>query len=120
MVAKHARPSANHAKGLNQELALSYKAPGVLTTSVHPNWVRTPLLAPVAAELEKRGAVIIEPVEVADAVVAQVLGARGGQVFVPGSAGKVSLLRALPNWVQEGVRKGVSKTITESVNVGGM
>ncbi|KAF1363971.1 NAD(P)-binding protein [Lizonia empirigonia] len=107
-------------EGLNQELALSYKAPGVLTTSVHPNWVRTPLIEPVADELAKRGAVMIEPEEVADAVVAQVLSCKGAQVFVPRSAGKISLLRALPNWVQEGVRKGVSKTITESVAVGGM
>lgn len=87
---------------------------------MHPNWVRTPLIEPVADELAKRGAVMIEPEEVADAVVAQVLSCRGAQVFVPRSAGKISLLRALPNWVQEGVRKGVSRTITESVAVGGM
>jgi hypothetical protein len=68
----------------------------------------------VADELAQRGAVIIEPEDVADAIVNQVLRCAGAQVFVPGSAGKVSLLRALPNWVQEQVRSGVSRTITES------
>jgi short-subunit dehydrogenase len=101
-------------EALNQELKHTYNAPSILTTSIHPLWVRTPLLAPVADELAQRGAVIIEPEDVADAIVNQVLRCAGAQVFVPGSAGKVSLLRALPNWVQEQVRSGVSRTITES------
>lgn len=70
--------------------------------------------------MKKRGTVLIEPAEVADAVAKQVLGCRGAQVFMPGSASKISLLRALPNWVQEGVRGGASRTITESVKIGGM
>ncbi|KAJ4987516.1 short-chain dehydrogenase reductase 2 [Stagonosporopsis vannaccii] len=107
-------------EGLNQELRLSYKAPGVLTTSIHPGWVRTPLLAPVVAELEKRGAAVMDAEDVANAVAKQVFGCRGAQVFLPESAWKSSLIRALPNWVQEGIRMGVSKTITESVEVGGM
>jgi hypothetical protein len=87
--------------------------------------VRTPLLASVEAELKKRGAVVMEPEDVAEAIVKQVFGCTGGQVFLPASAGRVSLLRGLPNWVQEGVRAGVSKGITESVkarglNVGGL
>lgn len=106
--------------GLNQELRLSYKAPGVLTTSIHPGWVRTPLLAPVVAELEKRGAAVMDAEDVANAVVKQVFGCRGAQVFLPEGSWKSSLIRALPNWVQEGVRMGISKTITESVEVGGM
>ncbi|KAJ4336933.1 hypothetical protein N0V95_008482 [Ascochyta clinopodiicola] len=91
-------------ESLNQELRLAYKAPGVLTTSVHPGWVRTPLLAPVEAELKKGGAAVSEPSEVADAVVKQVLSASGGQIFVPSAGSRISLLRALPNWVQERVR----------------
>jgi all-trans-retinol dehydrogenase (NAD+) len=105
---------------LNQELKLVYKTPGIVTTSVHPGWVRTPLLAPVEAELKKRGATLIEPEEVAELVVNQVLSASGGQVFVPDNAGRISLLRALPNWVQENLRGKASQTITESVDVGGM
>ena len=41
----------------------------MLTTSIHPNWVRTPLIAPVEDELKKRGASITEPTVVADSIV---------------------------------------------------
>lgn len=101
-------------EGLNQELVHHYKAPNVLTTSIHPNWVRTPLLGPVEQELKQRGSVILEPTDVADAVSAQIESCRGGQVFLPKSIAKVSLLRGVPNWLQETVRMGVTKTISDS------
>ncbi|KAH6642453.1 hypothetical protein C7974DRAFT_301908 [Boeremia exigua] len=107
-------------EGLTQELRLSYNAPNVLTTSIHPNWVRTPLLAPVEAELKKRAAIVMEPEDVADAIAKQVFECRGAQVFLPASAGRTSLIRALPNWMQERIRLGVSKTLTDSVKIGGM
>ncbi|KAF3050804.1 hypothetical protein E8E11_002149 [Didymella keratinophila] len=107
-------------EGLNQELRLSYNARNVLTTSIHPSWVRTPLLAPVEQELKKRGSAVMEPSDVADAVVNQVFSCRGAQVFLPSSAGRSALVRGLPNWMQEGIRMGVARTITESVKIGGM
>ena len=39
----------------------------------------------------------------------------GGQVILPSAADKVSMLRGLPNWVQESFRSGVSKTVYNSV-----
>jgi all-trans-retinol dehydrogenase (NAD+) len=102
-------------EGLSQELKQHYKAPNVLTTSIHPNWVRTPLLGPVEQELERQGSAILEPEQVADKVVERVLGCKGGQVFLPEGVGKVALLRGLPNWVQERVRTGVGRTIMGSV-----
>lgn len=102
-------------EGLNQELKHHYAAPNILTTSIHPNWVRTPLLAPVEAELKNRGSAIIEPNVVADAVVAAITSCSSGQVFLPQNISKISALRGLPNWVQESVRGGVSKTIHRSV-----
>lgn len=101
-------------ESLNQELKHHYNAPNVLTTSIHPNWVRTPLLAPVEQELKQRGSAIIEPNVVADTVVERILACTGGQVFLPRSIGRISALRGLPNWVQESVRDGVSKTIYAS------
>ncbi|KAF2033515.1 dehydrogenase/reductase SDR family member 8 precursor [Setomelanomma holmii] len=101
-------------EGLNQELKHHYNAPNILTTSIHPNWVRTPLLAPVEQELKQRGSAIIEPEVVADTVVERILGCTGGQVFLPRSISRISSLRGLPNWVQESVRGGVSKTIEAS------
>jgi all-trans-retinol dehydrogenase (NAD+) len=101
-------------EGLNQELKHHYKAPSVLTTSIHPNWVRTPLLGPLEAELNQRGSAIIEPEVVADAVVSRILGCTGGQVFLPSSINRVSALRGLPNWLGESVRGGVTQTIYNS------
>lgn len=100
---------------LNQELKLHYNSPNVLTTSIHPNWARTPLLAPVEQELKKQGSAIIEPTAVADAIVGRIMGCSGGQVFLPSSINKISLLRGLPNWVQENVRSGLSKAIYNTV-----
>lgn len=102
-------------EGLNQELKHHYKAPNVLTTSIHPNWVRTPLLGPVEQVLRERGSAVLEPQDVADKVVERVLACEGGQVFLPEGVGRVSLLRGVPNWVQERVRDGVSRTIYGSV-----
>jgi all-trans-retinol dehydrogenase (NAD+) len=102
-------------EALNQELKLHYNSPNVLTTSIHPNWARTPLLAPVEQELKKQGSAIIEPTAVADAIVGRIMGCSGGQVFLPSSINKISLLRGLPNWVQENVRSGPSKAIYNTV-----
>lgn len=101
-------------ESLNQELKHHYKAPNVLTTSVHPNWVRTPLMAPVEKELKQQGSVITEPSAVADAVLERVVGCTGGQVFLPNTIGRVTSLRGYPNWLQEKVRDNVSKTIYNS------
>jgi all-trans-retinol dehydrogenase (NAD+) len=101
-------------EALSQEIKLHYNAPNILTTSIHPNWVRTPLIAPVEEELKAGGAVVLEPQDVADAVVRRVLSCRGGQVLLPEDASRVSLLRGVPNWVQEKVRDGVSRTILKS------
>lgn len=90
-------------ESLNQELKHHYNAPNILTTSIHPNWVRTPLVAPVEQELNKQGSAIIDPTLVADSIVGRITSCTGGQVFLPSSVGKVSLLRGLPNWVQESV-----------------
>jgi all-trans-retinol dehydrogenase (NAD+) len=89
----------------------------VLTTSIHPGWARTPLIAPVEQELRARGEVISEPSEVADAVVGSIISCRGGQVFLPANYSNISALRGLPNWLQENVRDGVSQTILKSIKL---
>jgi all-trans-retinol dehydrogenase (NAD+) len=98
-------------ESLNQELRLHYNSPNVLTTSIHPHWVRTPLLTPLQDELQKGGEPILEPAVVADAVVESVMSCSGRQVMLPSSSSRASLVRALPNWVQENVRSSVSKLI---------
>lgn len=89
-------------EALAQELKLHHHAPNILTTSVHPSWVRTPLAAPVESALQAQGEAMMDPALVADAVVQCIVSCAGGQVFLPSGMGKVSLLRGMPNWVQEG------------------
>ncbi|KAH7412180.1 hypothetical protein DE146DRAFT_674521 [Phaeosphaeria sp. MPI-PUGE-AT-0046c] len=100
---------------LRQELKVNYSAPNVLTTSVHPGWVRTPLIDPVVEELKRGGAKVLEPQDVADAVVRQVWSCRSGQVFLPKGAERVSALRGWPNWMQQKAQDGVAATIRGSV-----
>ncbi|KAJ5113808.1 hypothetical protein N7456_002342 [Penicillium angulare] len=90
-------------EGLTQELKHRYNAKYVRTSVVHPSWVRTPMLEPVL----KRGAfmdTILEPSPVADAVVAQILGGKSGQIFLPASYSSGSMIRGFPTWFQEMVR----------------
>jgi all-trans-retinol dehydrogenase (NAD+) len=69
----------------------------------------------VVEELNKQGSAIIEPTLVADTIVDRILSCSGGQVFLPSGASKASILRGLPNWVQERIRSGASKSVYNSV-----
>lgn len=77
--------------------------------------MRTPLLRPVEDELNKHRVEIIEPSVVADAVIESITRCSGGQIMLPSSASKASLVRALPNWIQESVRGDVSKMLRNTV-----
>ena len=100
--------------GLTQELRLQYNAPNVLTTCVHPNWTRTPLIEPFEKSLRASGSPIIEVEFVADAIVAQIESCTGTQLFLPHQASRSVFLRSLPNWAQEGIRGGVGKVVLKS------
>jgi len=100
------------ATGLNQELRHRHKAPNVLTTSVHPLWVRTPLIEPYMSKLREAGSTTLEPHVVADAIAKQIFDCSGGQVYVPGHFARIaSSLRAWPNWLQEVFRGDVGKMV---------
>ncbi|XP_014553504.1 hypothetical protein COCVIDRAFT_107492 [Bipolaris victoriae FI3] len=98
-------------ESLNQELRHNYNSPNVLTTSIHPNWARTPLIASFEDELKKRGASIIEPTAVADSIVKNIVSCSGGQVMLPSDISKITYVRGLPNWLQESLRNSISKLI---------
>jgi len=101
-------------EGLNQELKHRYFAPAVLTTSVHPNWVRTPLVKPWENSLKKTKSEVLTPQTVADAIVNQILSCTSGQIIIPTNLDKVSGLRGWTNWLQELVRDGTSKAVYEN------
>jgi all-trans-retinol dehydrogenase (NAD+) len=108
--------SADRLAGLNQELRQKYNALNVVTSSIHPNWVRTPLIAPFEKSLHAAGSVILEPQAVVDAIAEQIFKCTGGQLFLPSQSNRVSFLRALPNWVQEMVRGGLAKSILQATS----
>ncbi|KAK0714096.1 hypothetical protein B0T26DRAFT_651161 [Lasiosphaeria miniovina] len=94
---------------LASELKHHYKAPDVLTTVVHPNFVRTPLIQDLAARLEKGGVRLLTSGEVADVIVDQIKSRRGAQRVIQSSATILAGLRAWPSWLQEFVRDIVGK-----------
>jgi NAD(P)-dependent dehydrogenase (short-subunit alcohol dehydrogenase family) len=91
-------------EGLACELKHLYKAPGVMTTIVQPDFVRTQMTRPFWTEVEAAGGLLLTVDQVADPILRQIFSRRGGQIIVPGSRVVVSFLRGWPNWLQEVVR----------------
>ena len=92
------------------ELKHYYKAPGVMTSIVHPNFVRTPLVADFAEHLEKSGVRMLTSDVVAGKAIDQLTSRRGGQVIIPASASAVSGIRGWPTWLQELLRDALGRT----------
>jgi len=92
-------------EGLQGELKYRYDCPQIRTTIVHPTYVRTPLVTSYAKALEKSGAYQLTPEKVADEIVAAVLSGTSQQIILPRFLAIVSAARALPYWLQEGIRR---------------
>ena len=97
-------------ESLTSELKHQYKAPNVLTSIVHPHFVRTPLLEGISARLEKAGVQLLTSELIAEEAVELIKSRRGGQLVIPGSVAAVSGIRGWPTWLQELVRDTVGKT----------
>ncbi|KAF5566820.1 retinal short-chain dehydrogenase reductase [Fusarium phyllophilum] len=97
-------------ESLASEIKHFYKAPNVLTTVVHPNFVRTPLVEGFVDRLERGGVRLLTADDIAKEVVAQIKSRRGGQLIVPKSVDVISGIRGWPTWLQEVVRDAVGKT----------
>lgn len=91
-------------EGLASEIKHIYKAPGVMTTVVHPVFVKTNMTTPMKEEIETRSGKMMEPEDVSEAVLNQIYSCRGAQVFVPPRISWLSGLRGFPNWLQETLR----------------
>ncbi|KAJ4287651.1 hypothetical protein N0V90_012354 [Kalmusia sp. IMI 367209] len=99
-------------KGLTQEIRQKHKASNILLTSVHPNWVRTPLLEPYAARLRAGGQALLEPAAVANAMAEQIFRCSSGQIVVPSRAARAGTsVKGWPNWLQEAARGSLSKIV---------
>jgi len=98
-------------ESLTAEIKHQHKAPGILTTVVHPNFVKTPLIAHISGKLEKSGMQLLTSEQVADDVVDRIESKRGGQLIIPGSIpfSLLSGIRGWPTWLQEVLRDGVAR-----------
>lgn len=92
------------------ELKHYYKAPNVMTTVVHPNFVRTPLVEDFADHLEHSGVRMLTSEQVAEPIVAQLKSCRGGQLIIPRSASVIAGIRGWPTWLQELIRDILGRT----------
>ncbi|KAK0392512.1 hypothetical protein NLU13_2007 [Sarocladium strictum] len=90
-------------EGLTQELKYRYNAPHVRTSVIHPSWVRTPLIEPLI-ETGKFTDSVLEPETVGNAIVAQILGGKSGQVILPGVQSILAGARGFPTWLQQFIR----------------
>jgi all-trans-retinol dehydrogenase (NAD+) len=104
-------PMTHESTGLAQEVRHKHKAPNVLFTSVHPDFVRTPLLEPYFSRLNAVNKELLEPAEVANAIAEQIVGCSGGQIYLPTEAAWTTLVRGWPNWLQESLRGRLAKLI---------
>ncbi|KAH8659870.1 hypothetical protein BX600DRAFT_482032 [Xylariales sp. PMI_506] len=86
-------------EGLGSEIKHVYKSPGVMTTVVHPMWVRTAMTESGSESIEKSSGKMLTADHVAEIIVRQVQSQRGSQVIIPSS---------WPNWIQESVRDDVA------------
>ncbi|KAF9769706.1 hypothetical protein IL306_012841 [Fusarium sp. DS 682] len=101
-------------EGLGQELRHLYKAPRVRTSVVHPSWVRTAMTEDLVANGKLKDTVV-QPEDVADEIVKQVLSGFGSQIIVPAKLWWTSLIRGLPGWLQESLRDKVTLILINAV-----
>ncbi|EOD50916.1 Short-chain dehydrogenase/reductase SDR [Neofusicoccum parvum] len=100
-------------ESLVQELKHRYRCPEIKTSIVHPHFTRTKLIAGFEESLKKRkrAAPLLEPQDVADRMVKQILSGKSGQIFIPESTRiLIPLVRGLPTWLQEFLRDSVARS----------
>ena len=71
---------------------------------IHPLWVRTPMIKILTDHESHFSQPIMTVQTVADAICKQILSQNSGQVILPSHMAGLSLVRALPIWMQEAVR----------------
>ncbi|KAF1997338.1 NAD(P)-binding protein [Amniculicola lignicola CBS 123094] len=97
-------------EGLTQELKHRYGCPQVKTSLVYPSWTKTRLITAIEKGIRKSRAPVMEPNDVAEAMVNQIVAARSGHIYLGPSI--LASLRALPTWLQEFVRDRLAQIVT--------
>ncbi|KAI1367703.1 NAD(P)-binding protein [Xylaria arbuscula] len=96
-------------EGLACELKHLYKAPGVMTTIVLSDFVKTQMTKAYWTEVENAGGLLLEVDQVVEPILRQIFSRKGGQIFVPKSRAIVSFIRGWPNWLQEIIRDVIGR-----------
>lgn len=99
-------------EGLNQELKHRYKCPQIKTTIVHPGWTKSAITAHdgIKTGLAQAGATLLEPEDVAAAMVKQIVAAKSGQIVLGPAI--LPRFRALPRWMQEIIRDSQANVVS--------
>ncbi|KAJ6130969.1 hypothetical protein N7523_001429 [Penicillium sp. IBT 18751x] len=98
-------------ESLRQELKAWYNAPAVRTSIIHPMWVRTPMIKLLTDHESHFRQPIMTVQTVSDAICKQILTQNSGQVILPKSQTAASFVRAMPTWMQEGIRTVASGSL---------
>ncbi|KAK1078995.1 hypothetical protein LTR33_006765 [Friedmanniomyces endolithicus] len=88
-------------EGLQQECRSMHNAPEITFTIVHPTFAATPLIKSFETRLKADGVPILAPEVVTDAVVAQIMRCKGGQIILAGGMGWLAGIRGFPQWGQQ-------------------
>jgi all-trans-retinol dehydrogenase (NAD+) len=94
---------------LTQELKHRYKCPQIKTSIVYPTWTRTRLITSIEQEIQGTKQPIMDPEDVAQAMVKQIISARSGQILLGPSL--ATAIRAFPMWLQEIIRDGLGQVV---------
>ncbi|KUI61579.1 Short-chain dehydrogenase/reductase family 16C member 6 [Cytospora mali] len=95
-------------EGLTAEIKHVYKARGVKTSIVHPDFVQTAMTQPFAGQIEKSQKMLTVE-DISRPVLAQIFSGRGGQLILPKYKSFASAVRGWPNWMQEIMRDTLVK-----------
>lgn len=94
--------SLTHYTGLRSELVHRYPTGHTInTTIVCPMWARTAVINDWKDSLAAHKAPVLEPEQVADPVVEQVLAGRSGYIYVPAHSRLTSAFAGFPVWLQD-------------------
>jgi len=97
--------------GLMQECRVYHHAPEIKFTIVHPTFAATPLITPFGGDLKSSKQFILDPQVVSDAVVQQIMQARGRQILLAGGGEFVSGIRGWPHYISQGLIRVTDRTI---------
>ncbi|KAH6869758.1 hypothetical protein B0T10DRAFT_501276 [Thelonectria olida] len=95
--------------GLSSEIKHVYKAPGIMSSIVHPMWVETKMTKKRAARSEKARQAMMQPQDVAQKILDQIFSCCGGQILLPSNGTWLTAIHGFPNWFQELIRDLAAK-----------